>query len=212
MNTASGNILKTASEKIGASTIAKSTATVVKVSAKGMVGLLKFGSKSGLVLAGYGGMAIAYDYGVEVYQENIAKSPRTVIEEGGFPWESLKSEFGSDGSANDNNLLKQAFLLGWRPGMPIPTEFQTTTYKKRLAEQKKQKEEEFTSEEALALINDFINQNQQKIKEEKETEITEEIKDKLENNDKKVEEIRNSILDKWTKVQNKEGSTSETQK
>lgn len=212
MNKASGNILKTAYQKIGIPQVAKATATVVKVSAKGMVGLLKFGSKSGLVLAGYGGMAVAYDYGVEVYQENVVKSPKTVIESAGFPWESLKNEFGSDGSADDNNLLKQAFLLGWRPGMPIPTEFQTTTYKKRLAEQKKQKEEGFTSEEALALINDFINQNQQKIKEEKETELTEEIKDKLENNDKKVEEIRNSVLDKWTKVQNKEGSTSETQK
>lgn len=212
MNTASGNILKTASEKIGASTIAKSTATVVKVSAKGMVGLLKFGTKSGLVLAGYGGMAIAYDYGVEVYQENIAKSPRTVIEEGGFPWESLKSEFGSDGSANDNNLLKQAFLLGWRPGMPIPTEFQTTTYKQRLVDQKKQKEEEFTGEDALILINDFINQNQEKIKEEKKVEIIGGIKDKIENNDKEVEDIRKSVLDKWEKVQNKEDNMSETQK
>lgn len=212
MNTSSGNILKTAAKKIGSSTVVKSTATVVKVSAKGMVGLLKFGTKAGLVLGGYGGMTIAYDYGVEVYQENIAKSPRTVIEDARFPWESLKSEFGSDGSANDNNLLKQVFLLGWRPGMPIPTEFQTTTYKKRLADQKKQKEEDFTKEDALALVNDFINENQQKIKEEKESEIFQEIKDKLDNNDEEVVKIREGVLNKWTEKQNKESANSESQK
>ena len=65
---------------------------------------------------------------------------RGLIEKEGFDWKNIKSIFGSDGSVKDNDLLKKAWLKGWRPSEDIVKtvdwlknnpELQTSTFKKQ---------------------------------------------------------------------------------
>jgi hypothetical protein len=43
------------------------------------------------------------------------KDIRGLVEKEGYDWNSTKQTFNSTGSAEDNNLLKAAWLKGWRP-------------------------------------------------------------------------------------------------
>jgi hypothetical protein len=65
---------------------------------------------------------------------------RGLVEKAGFDWKNIKSIFGSDGSVKDNDLLRKAWLKGWRPSEDIVKtvdwfknnqELQTTTFKKQ---------------------------------------------------------------------------------
>jgi AAA+ ATPase superfamily predicted ATPase len=65
---------------------------------------------------------------------------RGLVEKEGFDWKNIKLMFGSDGSEKDNDLLKKAWLKGWRPSEDIVKtvdwfknnpELQTTTFKKQ---------------------------------------------------------------------------------
>ena len=79
----------------------------------------------------------------EVYRKvtnNNREDIRGIVEKAGFDWENIKSIFGSDGSVKDNDLLRKAWLKGWRPSEDIVKtvdwfknnqELQTTTFKKQ---------------------------------------------------------------------------------
>lgn len=59
-------------------------------------------------------------------KENI----RRVIKTDKYNFEQIKKIFGSSGNYNDNKMLEKAWQKGWRPGKPIPNEYQTDLYKK----------------------------------------------------------------------------------
>ena len=47
-------------------------------------------------------------------------------------WQEIKKEFGSKGDYDDNITLFRAWMdKGWRPGNPIPTGYETDTYKSK---------------------------------------------------------------------------------
>ena len=47
-------------------------------------------------------------------------------------WEEITKEFGSDRKVGDNTMLYNAWVDGnWRPGQPVPQQYQTATYKAR---------------------------------------------------------------------------------
>lgn len=96
---------------------------------------LKYGLKQlGTYGAGYMGAK-------EMEGKIKENSPKSVVERtkcGDRPcdWEKTKEIFGSDGSVNDNLLLKTAIESGWIPyGVEgkdeLPEKFQTETYKKK---------------------------------------------------------------------------------
>lgn len=43
-------------------------------------------------------------------------------------WPSIKRAFGSDGTAQQNEMIVKAMKVGWKPGIVVPKEFQTKTY------------------------------------------------------------------------------------
>lgn len=109
--------------------------------------LAKTGLKAAPVLAGYGGVALGYMGAYDkVFREG---TPQQIAQSLGYDWNLIKTEFKSDGSAEDNLLLKKALGLGWKPGLPIPVDCWTEDYKKSLsdAEAKKKKAEEYWKQE-----------------------------------------------------------------
>ena len=69
------------------------------------------------------------------YDENWNKNIKSIIEDEGYKWDSVKKIFGSSGSAEDNTKLKDAWLENWRPGDKIPAEYQTELYKQNVISQ-----------------------------------------------------------------------------
>jgi len=69
----------------------------------------------------------------------------SIIRQEGYDWEMTKQIFGSDSSGEQNTLLKKAWSEGWRPydknstqialedGDPVPDQYQTDSYKERIA-------------------------------------------------------------------------------
>ena len=47
----------------------------------------------------------------------------------GLTWAQVKQSFGSTGQAAENQMLYKAWKGGWRPGKPVPDQFQTPAYK-----------------------------------------------------------------------------------
>ena len=86
------------------------------------------------------------------------KDIRGLVEKEGYDWDSTKQTFNSTGSAEDNNLLKAAWLKGWRPypaHIKEPTEkdllnafkwlmnnpkYQTKSFKSRFGKEKKERQ------------------------------------------------------------------------
>lgn len=56
----------------------------------------------------------------------------SIVRNDGYPWKETKEIFMSDGSPEENTLLKGAWEAGWRPdsGKYVPEKFRTEKYKK----------------------------------------------------------------------------------
>jgi hypothetical protein len=147
------------SKKFGTKTVAEYTSAALNFSANGLKTVGVPLVKAGATLGGYLAVGEVYNYGVDKVNE-IAETPKSVVERiiGKGSWEIVKSQFMSDGSVKDNNLLKLAVLSGWTPGMPVPTQFQTDTYKKSQEKQKSQtktvetESEKITSEDIEKIV------------------------------------------------------------
>jgi hypothetical protein len=115
--------------------IAKSADNKIKVNLKkkkqapAILNTIKGGAKLGLHLGAY---SVASDVYGDVYQSLQSDTPKVVAQKLGYEWEYVKDAFGSDGSAKDNLLLKNALLKGWKPGDEIPEDLQTDTIKKEI--------------------------------------------------------------------------------
>jgi hypothetical protein len=134
----SARIFSKAEQMFGQTKVADYIVTSLNYSAKGFKKIGVPLVKAGVTLAGYMEIGSMYNTGVDDYNE-VIETPKTVVEKiiGKNSWELVKNEFGSDGSSGDNLLLKNAVVSGWRPGMLVPIEFQTETYKKRIQTNKK---------------------------------------------------------------------------
>lgn len=75
------------------------------------------------------GLPLTAKGGYEVTKPLIRGNIKTQVEAEGLNWESVKKIFGSTGSAEDNQKLLDAWLLGWRPGLDVPEKYQTEIYK-----------------------------------------------------------------------------------
>lgn len=72
---------------------------------------------------------LGYQRGMVISEQK--QNIRQRVESEGFNWVNVKSEFGSSGTLNDNTLLSRAWSAGWRPGNPVPDNFQTPAYKQK---------------------------------------------------------------------------------
>jgi len=65
-----------------------------------------------------------------VREINKLTSIKNMVEDEGFNWEETKKEFGSDSTYSDNELLRKAWIAGWRPklDLSVPDQFRTKTY------------------------------------------------------------------------------------
>ena len=52
----------------------------------------------------------------------------------GLTWAQVKGSFGSTGQGAENQMLYKAWKGGWRPGQPVPDQFQTPTYKQKVTQ------------------------------------------------------------------------------
>jgi hypothetical protein len=184
---ATGKIMLVGDMKFGKKTVAEYTNAVLNFSAKGLKNVGVPLVKAGATLGGYIALGQEYNAGIDKINE-IAETPKSVVERliGKNSWEIVKNEFMSDGSMNDNNLLKAAVLAGWRPGMPVPEEYQTTTYKKSTQEKNQQKKEKtieqleqtFTTEDEEQII-EIIKSSEgtKKLKEKKLEETKQEVEE-----------------------------------
>ena len=199
---------KAASEKLlgqtGSKILNDGIQTSLKLSYDGIKYLApKVGSlgKVGMVFGGYMAMGEIYHEGIEFTNDKLLKTPKSVAQSLGLDWNLLKSEFHSDGSEKDNNLLKEALSLGWRPGIPVPLQFQTSSYKKWLSEQQENNRKQ-TLQDTIndaELEKDFTeklkNTDAMKVLIEEETKKNaEEIEDWVENNDQRIKEIADRIM------------------
>jgi len=146
--------------------------------------LAKAGIKAAPVLAGYGGVALGY---MGAYDKIfIEGTPRQIANELGYDWNLIKTEFKSDGSEEDNLLLKKALSLGWKPGLPIPLDCWTDSYKQSLEEIEKEKQKSIaywnterekiqsgdseTIEKYLPAVEEYINQNREEVEKQAQEE------------------------------------------
>ena len=178
--------------------------------------LAKAGLKASPVLAGYGAVALGYMGAYEkIFREG---TPQQIATELGYDWNLIKTEFKSNGSKEDNLLLKKALSLGWKPGLPIPLDCWTNSYKQSLEDIEKVKQETIafwkeemrkvkegdikTIEKYSAATEEYINQN----KEEVEKQAQEEI-DKLLSPDimkDRIKSVQDSVINsnqaEWEKL------------
>jgi hypothetical protein len=159
--------------------------------------------KGGATFGGYIGMGIAYNEGID-FANSVAETPKSVVERilGKGSWEIVKGDFMSDGSITDNELLKNAVLDGWRPGIPVPLQYQTDTYKEYLKKEKNKVtaqtiEETEITEEDLKQIEVIMKSS--KVTEVIVEEKVEEKKEELENVDIDEQEMQ-EIIDETIKL------------
>lgn len=135
----SGKIFEKAKQVMGDTALGKSVSTALNFSASGFKVIVPPLLKLGITFEGFMAVGKAYHTGVDYYLD-IAGTPKSTVEGivGKGSWDLVKSEFKSDGGSLDNTLLKNAVINGWRPGMVVPIEFQTKSYKLYLISQKKQ--------------------------------------------------------------------------
>lgn len=98
--------------------------------------------KTGATVAGYGAAGMGTG---KAYDAAQANTPRLKVEKAGLNWEFVRNTFGSKGTAEDNQLLNQAWDAGWRPGNIVPEKFQTPLYKQELAAEQQ-------------VVNDYLSQ------------------------------------------------------
>ena len=101
----------------------------------------------------------------QAYAESGAAGPKALLKAKGYEmnketWAELKKSFGSSGSGKDGELLTQAIKSGWEPGMEIPKEFRTQTFKDNMASAS---ESELSDEDSDALYNKLMALNEGKI-------------------------------------------------
>jgi hypothetical protein len=206
---------KNGSEKIlgkaGAKTLNEGIQKSLKFSYNGMKYLApKIGglAKIGVTFGGYMAMGAAFHKSVEYTNENIIKTPKSYAESLNLDWNTVKSEFHSDGSIKDNELLKEALLMGWRPGIPVPIQYQTSSYKKWLSSKSESVKKEITDEEIVTEIEKILLSPsvKEKLKKEKLKEETKKIEKFIDNNDDEIDKIGDEILEKYA---NKEKTSSE---
>lgn len=113
------------------------------LSNKNIVGNLSPNSKTALSQASKGqlagkvftagtvgvGLPLTAKGGYETFKPLIRGNIKTQVEAEGYKWDVVKKMFGSNGSVEDNQKLLDAWLLKWRPGLEVPTQYQTETYK-----------------------------------------------------------------------------------
>lgn len=113
------------------------------LSNKNIVGKLSPNSKTALSQASKGqlagkvfaagtvgvGLPLTAKGGYETVKPLIRGNIKTQVEAEGYKWDVVKKMFGSNGSAEDNQKLLEAWLLKWRPGLEVPQKYQTETYK-----------------------------------------------------------------------------------
>jgi len=75
------------------------------------------------------GLPLTAKGGYETFKPLIRGNIKTQVEAEGYKWETVKQLFGSNGSAEDNKKLSEAWGFRWRPGLEVPEEYQTETYK-----------------------------------------------------------------------------------
>ncbi len=115
---------------------------------------------TGMGVVGYGGYK-----GGQAYAESGAAGPKALLKAKGYEmnketWAELKKSFGSSGSGKDGELLTQAIKSGWEPGMEVPEEFRTQTFKDNIANDL---EDELTDEESDAIYNKLMAINEGKV-------------------------------------------------
>lgn len=114
-------------KKVGQQAAATGTKQVAKKTAINQT--LKSAAKTagGYAAAGYG-----YSKGYDYVQRN---TPKAKAEKEKISWANAKEAFGSSGSEQDNTLLNAAWEKGWRPGMVVPQQYQTSSYKQKYNEE-----------------------------------------------------------------------------
>jgi hypothetical protein len=165
----------------------------------------KIGSlgKAGMVFGGYMAMGEVYHKTIDYTNENILKTPKSIAESFGLDWNLLKSEFHSDGSEKDNKLLKDALMMGWRPGIPVPLQFQTGLYKKWLSEQSKKVKEKISSSDFEKQLTDLLMNHvvTEKLVEEKTKEEKVKVEKWADENDGEIDKMGDEILEKYKKLE-----------
>jgi hypothetical protein len=165
----------------------------------------KIGSlgKAGIVFGGYMAMGEVYHKTIDYTNENILKTPKSIAESFGLDWNLLKSEFHSDGSEKDNKLLKDALMMGWRPGIPVPLQFQTSLYKKWLSEQSKKVKEKISSSDFEKQLTDLLMNHvvTEKLVEEKTKEEKVKVEKWADENDDEIDKMGDEILEKYKKLE-----------
>jgi tRNA G18 (ribose-2'-O)-methylase SpoU len=93
--------------------------------------------------------------------------------------------------------------MGWRPGIPVPLQFQTTSYKKWISEQSKKNQQKISTTEFEKQLTDILMNHSitEKLVEEKTNEETEKLEKWVDDNDGKIEKMGQDILDKYTKME-----------
>jgi hypothetical protein len=109
----------------------------------------------------FGAMYLASEKYEDIYKKYQKATPKATAESLGYNWENLKRDFVSSGSEEDNLKLKQALLNKWKPGDPVPPEFQTELYKEVIG--KKQKEVEILDKEKKEYVQQYSQQTEKKV-------------------------------------------------
>jgi hypothetical protein len=148
-------------------------------------------------------MGEVYHKTIDYTNENILKTPKSIAESFGLDWNLLKSEFHSDGSEKDNKLLKDALMMGWRPGIPVPLQFQTSLYKKWLSEQSKKVKEKISSSDFEKQLTDLLMNHvvTEKLVEEKTKEEKVKVEKWADENDDEIDKMGDEILEKYKKLE-----------
>jgi len=119
------------------------------LSNKNIVGKLSPNSKTALSQASKGqlagkvftagtvgvGLPLTAKGGYETVKPLIRGNIKTQVEAEGYKWDTVKKIFGSNGSVEDNQKLLDSWLLNWRPGLEVPTQYQTEIYKQNKREE-----------------------------------------------------------------------------
>ena len=101
----------------------------------------------------------------QAYAESGSAGPKALLKAKGYElngetWDELKKSFGASGSGKDGELLVKAIKSGWEPGMEVPEEFRTKTFKDNIANDL---EDELTDEESDAIYNKLMAINEGKV-------------------------------------------------
>lgn len=201
-------VVEAGKKTMNSKAVNKTVDTAINFSKKGVNNVVIPLVKAGATFGGYMGMGYSYNQAID-YGNDVAETPKSVVERimGKGSWDTVKDDFGSDGSITDNTLLKNAILDGWRPGMPVPIQYQTETYKKRLEQQKQKNSPESIKQKIEeTVITDEEKKNMEKIvtsSKAMEVFVEEKVEEKrkiVEETDIVSDEEMNEIIERVTKL------------